>query len=85
MPIDSSYEKDIKSDIRHEKCRLGRGAGNCWTIFIKRFIENVNWIHLDIAGVTWAKGDKPLIPKGGTGFGVRLLEEMVLQYMSEKR
>ena len=48
-------------------------------IFIKRFIENVNWIHLDIAGVTWAKGDRPLIPKGGTGFGVRLLEEMIIQ------
>ena len=50
---------------------------------IKRFINNVNWIHLDIAGVTWAKSDKPLIPKGGTGFGVRLLEELVLRYLQK--
>ena len=87
MPIDSSYEKDIKSDIADMKnVGSGRGAGStAGAIFIKRFINNVNWIHLDIAGVTWAKGDKPLIPKGGTGFGVRLLEEMVLQYISDKR
>ena len=87
MPIDSSYEKDISSDIADMKnVGSGRGAGStAGAIFVKRFIKNVNWIHLDIAGVTWAKGDKPLIPKGGTGFGVRLLEEVVLQYISNKR
>ena len=79
MPIDDSYEKDIKSDIADMKnVGSGRGAGStAGAIFIKRFVENVSWIHLDIAGVTWAKQDKPLIPKGGTGFGVRLLEELV--------
>ena len=33
--------------------------------------------HLDIAGVTWSNKDKPTVPKGGTGFGVRLLDELV--------
>ena len=86
MPIDNSYEKDIKSDIADMKnVGSGRGAGStAGAIFIKRFIENVNWIHLDIAGVTWAKADKPLIPKGGTGYGVRLLEEVVLQHLKNK-
>ena len=85
MPIDNSYEKDIKSDIADMKnVGSGRGAGStAGAIFIKRFINNVNWIHLDIAGVTWAKSDKPLIPKGGTGFGVRLLEEVVLRYLQK--
>ena len=79
MPIDDSYEKDIKSDIADMKnVGSGRGAGStAGAIFIKRFVENVSWVHLDIAGVTWAKQDKPLIPKGGTGYGVRLLEELV--------
>ena len=87
MPIDSSYERDISSDIADMKnVGSGRGAGStAGAIFIKRFINNVNWIHLDIAGVTWAKSDKPLVPKGGTGYGVRLLEEMILQYLSDKR
>ena len=86
MPIDSSYEKDISSDIADMKMSVQEEepGQSCGAIFIKRFIKNVNWIHLDIAGVTWAKGDKPLIPKGGTGFGVRLLEEAVLQYISNK-
>ena len=57
MPIDNSYEKDISSDIADMKnVGSGRGAGStAGAIFIKRFINNVNWIHLDIAGVTWAK------------------------------
>ena len=79
MPIDDSYEKDIKSDIADMKnVGSGRGAGStAGAIFIKRFINKTSWVHLDIAGVTWAKMDKPLIPKGGTGFGVKLLEELV--------
>ena len=32
---------------------------------------------LDIAGVTWSSKDKPTVPKGGTGFGVRLLDRLV--------
>ncbi len=79
MPIDDSYEKDIRSDIADMKnVGSGRGAGStAGAIFVKRFIKNTPWVHLDIAGVTWAKSDKPMIPKGGTGFGVRLLEHLV--------
>ena len=79
MPIDDSYERDIKSDIADMKnVGSGRGAGStAGAIFVKRFIKDVSWIHLDIAGVTWAKQDKPMIPKGGTGYGVRLLEKFV--------
>ena len=79
MPIDDSYEKDIKSDIADMKnVGSGRGAGStAGAIFVKRFIKDTPWVHLDIAGVTWAKSDKPLTPKGGTGFGVRLLEQLV--------
>jgi leucyl aminopeptidase len=32
---------------------------------------------LDIAGVTWSKSDQPTVPKGGTAFGVRLLDRLV--------
>ena len=79
MPLDDSYEKDIKSDIADMKnVGSGRGAGStAGAIFLKRFIKNTTWMHLDIAGVTWTKSDKPMVPKGGTGFGVRLLDELV--------
>ncbi len=81
MPVDDSYEKDIKSDIADMKnVGSGRGAGStAGAIFLKRFIKNTIWMHLDIAGVTWAKSDRPMIPKGGSGFGVRLLDELVFK------
>ena len=81
MPIDDSYEKDIRSDIADMKnVGSGRGAGStAGAIFLKRFIRNTIWMHLDIAGVTWAKSDRPMTPKGGSGFGVRLLDELVFK------
>ena len=45
--------------------------------FIKRFANDVPWVHLDIAGVAWTTKGKPTVPKGGTGFGVRLLDRLV--------
>ena len=81
MPVDDSYEKDIRSDIADMKnVGSGRGAGStAGAIFLKRFIKNTTWMHLDIAGVTWAKSDRPMTPKGGSGFGVRLLDELVFK------
>jgi leucyl aminopeptidase len=57
----------------------GRGAGSIAAAqFLKRYIQDgVKWAHLDIAGVTWANKAKPIVPKGGTGFGVRLLDRLV--------
>jgi leucyl aminopeptidase len=43
--------------------------------FLKRFVGDVPWAHLDIAGVAWNNG-KPYTGKGGAGFGVRLLIEL---------
>ena len=40
--------------------------------FLHRFVDDVPWAHLDIAGVGWDLG-KPWAAKGGSGFGVRLL------------
>jgi len=43
--------------------------------FLRRFVGDVPWAHLDIAGVAWNTG-KAYAAKGGTGFGVRLLVEL---------
>jgi leucyl aminopeptidase len=43
--------------------------------FLKRFTGDVPWAHLDIAGIAYENG-KPYSPKGGSGFGVRLLVEL---------
>ena len=55
-----------------------RGAGSITAAqFLKRFVEKTSWAHLDIAGVTWSKKGTKLARPGGTGFGVRLLDEFV--------
>ena len=49
---------------------------------ILRFIDKgTAWAHLDIAGVAWQDGEqKPMIPSWGTGWGVRLLNRLVIEH-----
>lgn len=42
------------------------------------------WAHLDIAGVAWSKKDRPLVPKGSSGFGVRLLDRLLSNHYEER-
>ena len=79
MPLTKTHDDMIKSDIADMQNIGGKGAGSSSAAaFLARFIKDgVPWAHLDIAGMAWSDKDKPTIPKGGTGFGVRLLDEFV--------
>ena len=79
LPLADSYDRAIDSDAADVKNIGGdRGAGSIiGAQFIKRFVNDVPWAHLDIAGVTWSKKDSPTVPKGATAFGVRLLDRLV--------
>jgi leucyl aminopeptidase len=79
LPLDDAFDKMLESHIADmANVTAERGAGSITAAhFIKRFTNNVPWAHLDIAGTAWTKKDKPTIPKGGTGFGVRLLNRLV--------
>lgn len=82
MPLGSEYDKMIDSviaDIRNTG--NGKGAGSITAAqFLKRFVNDVAWAHLDIAGVAWADKDSDLHPTGATGFGIRLLNEFIKTY-----
>ncbi|GAB4356800.1 MAG: leucyl aminopeptidase [Kiloniellaceae bacterium] len=83
MPLGPEYDKAIDCDVADMKnISGGRGAGSITAAqFLQRFIkEGTPWAHLDIAGVAWATKDKPTVPKGGTGFGVRLLDAFVAEH-----
>jgi leucyl aminopeptidase len=78
MPMDDAYDKLIRSDIADMKNIGGRGGGSVSAAkFLERFVNKVPWVHLDIAGVTWSGESTDLVPKGGTAFGVRLLNKLV--------
>lgn len=83
LPIDDCYDREINSDVADMKnIAGGREAGS--TIgakFIQRFVKKgTPWAHLDIAGTAWTKKAQPTVPKGATGYGVRLL----VQYLTAK-
>jgi leucyl aminopeptidase len=79
MPLGDDYDRQINSDIADMKNVGGRDGGSITAAqFLARYIKDgVRWAHLDIAGVTWSKKDTATVPKGGTAFGVRLLDRLV--------
>jgi leucyl aminopeptidase len=78
LPLSDSYDKMINSQVADMQNIGGRGAGSITAAqFLQRFVGKTHWAHLDIAGVTWSKSDQPTVPKGGTAFGVRLLDRFV--------
>ena len=79
MPLPPAYEKQIDSMIADVKNTGGRAGGSITAgLFLQRFVNKVPWAHLDIAGTAWKKpSTDPTIPDGATGFGVRLLNQMV--------
>jgi leucyl aminopeptidase len=82
LPIGEEYDEMINSDIADMKnVGSGRGAGSITAAqFLHRFVGKTKWAHLDIAGVAWrGKGDAMAV-KGASGFGVRLLDELVKIY-----
>ncbi len=79
MPLTKTHDDMIKSDIADMQNIGGAGAGSSTAAaFLGRFIKDgVPWAHLDIAGMAWTDKPQPTTPKGGSGYGVRLLDEFV--------
>jgi leucyl aminopeptidase len=81
MPLAEPYDKMIDSDIADVKNIGGRDAGSITAAqFLQRFTNDVPWAHLDIAGMAWSSKDADTVPKGGTGYGVRLLDRLVRDF-----
>ena len=82
LPLAESYDREIDSDAADVKnIGGGRAAGSIiGAQFVQRFVNEVPWAHLDIAGTAWSTKDAPTVPKGATAFGVRLLDRFVSNY-----
>jgi len=79
MPLIDDYTDALKSDIadlNHNASKGHYGAGSVTAaLFLEQFVGDRQWVHLDIAGTARSESDSGENPKGGTGFGVRLLVE----------
>lgn len=83
LPFHDDYKPAIKSDVADIK-NTGSKAYMAGTItagfFLQNFVGEVPWVHLDIAGTAFNVPDISYLRKGATGFGVRLLVELVMNW-----
>ncbi|MBN8552821.1 MAG: leucyl aminopeptidase [Caulobacterales bacterium] len=80
LPLPEAYERHIDSPIADVKnMGNGRSGGSITAaLFLQRFVNKVPWAHIDIAPTAWTKDSKvETVPNGATGYGVRLLNQMV--------
>ncbi len=80
LPMYAEYQKQIDSDIADVKNVGGREAGSITAAcFLSRFVDDLPWAHLDIAGTAWNMKGSHLSEKGATGAGVRVLLSYFMQ------
>lgn len=78
FPLYKEYSDSLKGDLgdlrNTSKFKKGSASSIIGAAFLKEFVGDVSWAHLDIAGTAWNEGTgKGEIPQYATGFGVRLL------------
>jgi leucyl aminopeptidase len=78
MPLGKDYDKLIDSKFADMKNTGGRNAGSITAAqFLKRFVQETPWAHLDVAGTAMGSTQDEINQSWGSGFGVRLLDELV--------
>jgi leucyl aminopeptidase len=76
------YEEALKSNVADLKNAPGNRFGGAITAakFLEQFVSGRPWAHLDIAGPAWADKETAVQDAGGTGYGVRTMIELAMQY-----
>jgi leucyl aminopeptidase len=78
MPLFEEYGEYIKSDIADLKNTGGKsGSLASSAYFLYEFAGDTPWVHLDIAGTAWVEKEKPYMPRGASGVGVRLILDLL--------
>jgi leucyl aminopeptidase len=84
MPLGKDYDKIIDSKFADMKNSSGRLAGSVTAAqFLKRFVGDTPWAHLDIAGTAMGSPSTEINQSWGSGYGVRLLNELVRAHYEE--
>jgi leucyl aminopeptidase len=89
LPLTEHFDKGINSEIADMQ-NIGkpnvRGGSITAAQFLKRFVNEKKWAHIDIAGVEITDGDDLFIcSKGATGFGVRLLYNFLCENCEKQK
>lgn len=79
MPLPDDYKRLLKSEFADINNMPGSRWGGAITaaLFLAEFVGDVPWAHIDIAGPAYLKKENTYCEPGGSGFGVRLLTELL--------
>jgi leucyl aminopeptidase len=81
LPLPPEYRKLLDSEVADMKNVGGPYAGALTAgLFLQEFVGDTPWAHLDIAGPMRSDADEGWLSKGASGFGVRLLLELLDKY-----
>lgn len=79
MPMDEKYFDGLKSVVADMKNTGPRAGGSITAaLFLKEFVKETTWAHIDLAGPVWTEKESGYNNAGGTGYGVRTLVQWVL-------
>jgi len=86
LPLPDFYRRHIDSEIADMKNigQPGKAGTLVAGLFLKEFVGDVPWAHLDIAGPARSEEDSGVLRKGGTGFGVRTLLELLSAWPADE-
>lgn len=83
LPFHDDYKVAVRSSVA-DICNIGNESYRAGAItagfFLQNFVGNVPWVHLDIAGTSFNVPDMSYYRPGATGFGVRLLADLVMNW-----
>lgn len=86
LPLIAAYDKlhdTLHADMKNVGGHPEAGAITA-ALFLQRFVNGQSWAHLDIASVIWrTREDRPTLPQGATGYGVRTLNRLVADYFED--
>ncbi|MGD8715808.1 MAG: peptidase M17, partial [Desulfobacterales bacterium] len=79
MPLPDDYKELLKSDFADINNMPSTRWGGAITaaLFLSEFTDDTRWAHIDIAGPAYSKKENAYCGAGGTGFGVRLLCDLL--------
>ncbi|HUO48539.1 MAG TPA: leucyl aminopeptidase [Acidimicrobiales bacterium] len=82
LPMPKAYRSHIDSEVADMKNigKAGSAGAIAAALLLERFVDDLPWAHLDIAGPARSDEDSGVLAKGGTGFGVRTLLALLEGY-----
>ena len=82
MPLPEDYKDLLKSDLAdiNNMPKSPRGAAITAALFLSEFVGETPWAHIDIAGTAYRKKGSDYCGHGATGFGVRLLCDLIRRF-----